>query len=284
MLRLTRTTRLPHEVVLLLEGQIVAEWVELLEAECLTLLRIRSEGAARPVPGQLSRPARGAAPSGLGGPIRAAHQLPSAGGRAGDGGCAMTSRRSDGDHHPSRPSSRRCFSPILCDGLRHRGAADAESDRRGGSGPGRRAAGLQGFRHLPARDQLQGLVLPDPHQRVLQPAPEGEAREGQPQHRGRAGALSVSEDHRGRPQRLERAIRRPPSWTGSTAEQVGEALDDLPEEYRVVATLYFIDDLSYQQIAEALQCPVGTVRSRLHRGRRMLQKALWDVAMERGIN
>jgi anti-anti-sigma regulatory factor len=39
MLRLTRTTRLPHEVILLLEGQIMAEWVELLEAECLTLLR-----------------------------------------------------------------------------------------------------------------------------------------------------------------------------------------------------------------------------------------------------
>ena len=39
MLRLTRTTRLPHDVILLLEGQIVAEWVELLEAECLTLLQ-----------------------------------------------------------------------------------------------------------------------------------------------------------------------------------------------------------------------------------------------------
>jgi len=39
MLRLTRTTRLPHEVVLVLEGQLVAEWVELLEAECLTLLQ-----------------------------------------------------------------------------------------------------------------------------------------------------------------------------------------------------------------------------------------------------
>jgi anti-anti-sigma regulatory factor len=38
MLRLTRTTRLPQEVVLVLEGQIVAEWVELLEAECLELL------------------------------------------------------------------------------------------------------------------------------------------------------------------------------------------------------------------------------------------------------
>ena len=40
MLRLTRTTRLPHEVVLVVEGQIVAEWVELLEAECLELLGI----------------------------------------------------------------------------------------------------------------------------------------------------------------------------------------------------------------------------------------------------
>jgi anti-anti-sigma regulatory factor len=38
MLRLTRTTRFPQEVVLVLEGQIVAEWVELLEAECLELL------------------------------------------------------------------------------------------------------------------------------------------------------------------------------------------------------------------------------------------------------
>jgi RNA polymerase sigma-70 factor (ECF subfamily) len=67
------------------------------------------------------------------------------------------------------------------------------------------------------------------------------------------------------------------------AEQVSEALEALPTEYRVVATLYFIEDFSYQQIAEVLECPVGTVRSRLHRGRRMLQKALWDVAVERGI-
>jgi RNA polymerase sigma-70 factor (ECF subfamily) len=51
----------------------------------------------------------------------------------------------------------------------------------------------------------------------------------------------------------------------------------------VVATLYFIEDFSYQQIAEVLECPVGTVRSRLHRGRRLLQKALWEVAVERGI-
>jgi RNA polymerase sigma-70 factor (ECF subfamily) len=67
------------------------------------------------------------------------------------------------------------------------------------------------------------------------------------------------------------------------SEHVAEALDRLPTEYRVVATLYFIEDFSYQQIAEVVGCPVGTVRSRLHRGRRMLQKALWRVAQERGI-
>jgi RNA polymerase sigma-70 factor (ECF subfamily) len=67
------------------------------------------------------------------------------------------------------------------------------------------------------------------------------------------------------------------------SEHVAEALDALPTEYRVVATLYFIEDFSYQQIAEVVGCPVGTVRSRLHRGRRMLQKALWELASERGI-
>ncbi len=67
------------------------------------------------------------------------------------------------------------------------------------------------------------------------------------------------------------------------SEHVTEALDSLPTEYRVVATLYFIEDFSYQQIAEVAGCPVGTVRSRLHRGRRMLQKALWRIAAERGI-
>ncbi len=67
------------------------------------------------------------------------------------------------------------------------------------------------------------------------------------------------------------------------ADKVGAAVDALPEEYRVVATLYFLQDFSYQEIAEVLEIPVGTVRSRLHRGRRMLQKALWVIAEERGI-
>lgn len=66
-------------------------------------------------------------------------------------------------------------------------------------------------------------------------------------------------------------------------EQIGAAVDALPEEYRVVATLYFLQDFSYQEMAEVLDVPVGTVRSRLHRGRRMLQRALWAIAEERGI-
>jgi RNA polymerase sigma-70 factor, ECF subfamily len=66
-------------------------------------------------------------------------------------------------------------------------------------------------------------------------------------------------------------------------ECVAEALDALPTEYRVVASLYFMEDMSYCQIADVVGCPVGTVRSRLHRSRRMLQQSLWRVAQERGI-
>ncbi len=68
------------------------------------------------------------------------------------------------------------------------------------------------------------------------------------------------------------------------AEQVIGALDSLPEEYRVVATLYFVNDLSYEAIASSLEIPIGTVRSRLHRGRRMLQRALWRLAQDHGIS
>jgi RNA polymerase sigma-70 factor (ECF subfamily) len=66
-------------------------------------------------------------------------------------------------------------------------------------------------------------------------------------------------------------------------EHVEAAVAALPDEYRVAATLYFMQDFSYQEIAEILGVPVGTVRSRIHRGRRLLQKALWAVAEERGI-
>jgi RNA polymerase sigma-70 factor (ECF subfamily) len=67
------------------------------------------------------------------------------------------------------------------------------------------------------------------------------------------------------------------------SEQVAAALRDLPDEYRAVATMYFIEDFSYQEIADMLGVPVGTVRSRLHRGRKMLQKRLWQLAVDQGL-
>jgi RNA polymerase sigma-70 factor (ECF subfamily) len=66
-------------------------------------------------------------------------------------------------------------------------------------------------------------------------------------------------------------------------EDVARALEGLPEEFRIVCTLYFMEDLAYQEIADILGLPVGTVRSRLHRGRKMLQKRLWKVAEDQGI-
>lgn len=66
-------------------------------------------------------------------------------------------------------------------------------------------------------------------------------------------------------------------------ESIDEALRSLPDEFRVVAALYFVEDLSYMEISKIVSIPVGTVRSRLHRGRRLLQKQLWSLAVDRGI-
>lgn len=67
------------------------------------------------------------------------------------------------------------------------------------------------------------------------------------------------------------------------AETVSRAIAALPEEYRIVTALHLMEQFSYEEIAGILQCPKGTVRSRLHRGRRMLQKSLWRLAEEQGL-
>lgn len=63
-------------------------------------------------------------------------------------------------------------------------------------------------------------------------------------------------------------------------EQMVAAIAALPEEFRMVAALYFVEEMSYQEISEILDCPIGTVRSRLHRGRKLLQRTLWDLVQE----
>ncbi len=64
---------------------------------------------------------------------------------------------------------------------------------------------------------------------------------------------------------------------------VRKALDKLPEEYRAVVALVDIEDQSYAAVAAILAIPVGTVRSRLFRGRRLLQQDLLAYAMDAGL-
>ncbi|MBI4396503.1 MAG: sigma-70 family RNA polymerase sigma factor [Elusimicrobia bacterium] len=68
-----------------------------------------------------------------------------------------------------------------------------------------------------------------------------------------------------------------------TNEDFKRALDKLPEEYRAAVILYDLQGLSYQEVAEAMDVPLGTVRSRLARGRKMLQSSLWTHAKEAGL-
>ena len=64
---------------------------------------------------------------------------------------------------------------------------------------------------------------------------------------------------------------------------VRRAIDALPEPYRMPVLMADIQGFSYKEIAAMLDIPMGTVMSRLHRGRKLLQKVLWDTAREQGI-
>jgi len=68
-----------------------------------------------------------------------------------------------------------------------------------------------------------------------------------------------------------------------TDEEVRQALSDLPEQFRIAVYLADVEGFSYAEIAEIMDTPIGTVMSRLHRGRSRLQKALYTYARERGL-
>lgn len=67
------------------------------------------------------------------------------------------------------------------------------------------------------------------------------------------------------------------------AAEIGEALNELPEDYRLAVVLSDVEELSYKEIAEIMGCPIGTVMSRLHRGRRLLKGRLYEHARAMGI-
>ena len=67
-------------------------------------------------------------------------------------------------------------------------------------------------------------------------------------------------------------------------EHVRRAIDSLPEPFRMPVLLADLEGFSYKEIAAMLDIPIGTVMSRLHRGRKALQKLLWKTAREQGIS
>lgn len=66
-------------------------------------------------------------------------------------------------------------------------------------------------------------------------------------------------------------------------EDLERAIDALPDSYRAVVVLIELQGLAYREVADLLGVPVGTVRSRLARGRSRLQEALWEHATEQGL-
>ena len=66
-------------------------------------------------------------------------------------------------------------------------------------------------------------------------------------------------------------------------EAVKAALESLPEQFRMAVLLADVEGFSYKEIADIMDVPIGTVMSRLHRGRKQLQQRLWEFARERGL-
>jgi RNA polymerase sigma-70 factor, ECF subfamily len=68
-----------------------------------------------------------------------------------------------------------------------------------------------------------------------------------------------------------------------TDDEVKTALEELPEAYRLAVVLADVEGFSYKEIADMLDIPIGTVMSRLHRGRKAMHKMLFEFAAERGL-
>lgn len=70
---------------------------------------------------------------------------------------------------------------------------------------------------------------------------------------------------------------------GLVESDVKAAVEELPENFRMPVLLADLEGFSYKEIAEILDIPIGTVMSRLHRGRKAMQKRLWEFARQRGL-
>jgi len=72
-------------------------------------------------------------------------------------------------------------------------------------------------------------------------------------------------------------------WSQMGEEHIRKALESLPEEFRLTVTLCFVEGFSYEEIADILGVRLGTVKSRIHRGRLLLKTLLLDYAQALGL-
>ena len=160
-----------------------------------------------------------------------------------------------------------------------RAAHDPEPGRRRGPRAGDLPQGVPRVRRLPGGHQPQGLALPDPHQHVHQhrtgPRSAGPTRPTSTRSRTSTSTA------------VSAASRRPSLGRSAEDElmdfftdaEVKEAVEALPEQFRMAVLLADVEGFSYKEIAEILDIPIGTVMSRLHRGRKALQKELYEFAV-----
>ena len=125
---------------------------------------------------------------------------------------------------------------------------------------------------------LQGLAVQDPDQHLHQLLPGGEAPAREGRRRGRRGPLPLPPPAvTSRPRAGSQSPRRR-CFEHFTDDEVKAAIESLPEPFRIAVLLADVEGFSYKEIAEITDVPIGTVMSRIHRGRKALQKALHDFA------